>query len=50
MKKVAMNVKNAESVKYTSCIFAFVNDKRQCHSISTNKFKYVQESAYSKIQ
>jgi hypothetical protein len=46
-----MNVKNAESVKYTCCTFVFVNDKRQYRSINTNKVQYVRESAnvkYSK--
>ncbi|MCW3072013.1 MAG: hypothetical protein JWQ09_6058 [Segetibacter sp.] len=50
MKKIAMNIKNAASVKYTCCTFAFVNDKRQYPSISTNKCQYVWESANNKIQ
>ncbi len=45
-----MNVKNAESVKYTCCTFVFVNDKRQYRSIRTNKVQCVREPANSKIQ
>lgn len=48
MKKIAMNVKNAESVKYTCCTFVFVNDKCQYRSIRFNAFGNRQTVKYSK--
>lgn len=48
MKKIAMKVKNAESVKYTCCIFVFVKNKHQCRSTSTNAFENRHTVKYSK--